>query len=263
MDKEQLLREILELEPDLRSKENEVRTLVFSMLEHKPKVFPNVAAKLLIRARLMAEFETGLPKSVPSPWTDWLWYMAPVGVAAVVILMMIPSLPGPTTSFVPGSNIPPVIRSGGGETLTAPKTVPVSPAATKMESAEVAPEADMKMMALPVNDSGLALRQEGELIEVELFSATSAVFSRVVVAEPSFVVVRNVEGGVVFASSDTLAQGVYLGLELSITDKLVPGMYEAFLYRDIGSDNVIESGTDPIVLNADGSPYVVSLGRVE
>ncbi len=261
MDREKLLNEIFELEPGLRAKENEVRSLVFAMLENKPSIVPDIAIKAAVKARLLAEFH--MDKPVRSPWTDWLWYMAPIGVAAVVILMMIPSVPGPTTPYVPGNNIPPVLRSGGGETMTAPKTTPTLPAATKMEAAEVAPEADMKMMAMPQNDSGVALRKDGELMEVELFSPTKAVFSRVVVAEPSFVVVRSADSGVVVASSDTLAPGMHQGLELPIKENFMSGMYEAVMYRDIGSDNIWEAGVEPLLLNEDGTPYSVYLGRVE
>jgi hypothetical protein len=136
MDREELLKEIFELAPDLQAKENEVRTLVFSMLEQKPLIVPDVMMRAVVRTRLLARFETDI-KSIKSPWTDWLWYLAPVGAAAVIILMMIPNYQGQPAPYLPLPESDPVIRSGGARTMNDGNlTMPVSESAAKMESFE-------------------------------------------------------------------------------------------------------------------------------
>lgn len=90
MDREKLLNEIFELEPELRTKENEVRSLVFAMLENKPAIIPDMAMKALVRARLLAQFESGKTGLVKSPWFEWVWYTAPIGVALLLFMLVTP-----------------------------------------------------------------------------------------------------------------------------------------------------------------------------
>jgi hypothetical protein len=182
MDREQLLKEIFALEPDLRAKESEVRALVFSMLEHKPVIVPDLMMKAVVRARLIAQFETN-NKSIKSPWIDWLWYAAPIGAAAVVILMMVPSYYGPSVPYLTPSPVAPVIRSGGVEAMSAPsQTVPVGESAAKMEAMQEEADtssSDMRAFGtmsapsidLPNQKAGNIVRINGVFSELPVFVA--------------------------------------------------------------------------------------------
>jgi hypothetical protein len=227
MDKEQLLREIFELEPDLRSKENEVRTLVFSMLEHKPRVFPDVAAKFLIRARLMAEYEAGLPKSVPSPWSDWLWYMAPLGVAAVIVLMMVPGYTGPSG----GALSPHIINAPVMETIQADNAVvPVSSRTAKMEM--VGPEgADARV-------ADIAEYQTESVLIISLMPqkpGNKVVLGRVVTDRPVFAVVQNTDTNELIGLSGLILPGNNTVQTINLSTITLAGAnYQVVAYADDG-----------------------------
>ena len=81
----QILNDIYTLDPALREQDSEVRSLVSAFLAEKPTVELTTAFKQILRASLVK------PQGVTSqamPW--WMFYVAPLGVAAVVILMLIP-----------------------------------------------------------------------------------------------------------------------------------------------------------------------------
>lgn len=234
MDREELLKEIFELEPDLRAKETEVKTLVFTMLEHKPFIVPDVMMKAVVRARLIKEFETST-KMIKSPWTDWLWYAAPIGAAAVVILMMIPNYQGQPAPYIPPS---PVIRSGG-EAVSAPNSVvPVGESAAKMEVMQESADtsaSDMRafgIMSAPNID--VPAQKAGKVVMV------NGVFSDV----PVFVSVYASKNTLPLGLSKLIVPGDTAPFTIGLNAPLrVGGTYEIILFVDNG-DGVFNPATD-------------------
>ncbi len=93
---EHILNDIYALDPSLKESDGEVRVLVSALLEAKPGVAPSESFVRELRSKLQS---VSLPKIAPKPiLSPWLMYLTPVGVMAVLVLILVPNyLSAPTT----------------------------------------------------------------------------------------------------------------------------------------------------------------------
>lgn len=238
---ENLVRDIIALDPSLASEEEAVRTLVAELIKRKPVIAPDAAFVRELKKTLLAP---SVAENKPVPGLPfWLVYAAPVGVVAVLVLML---LPRQDNSVTP---VPEVVMPIEEARLftTEPE------AASQKQSDTPAPEdtALFSTLSLPtdVGDSfALAPEPNGESVLIEYIAVTA----------PSFVVVEGVGNDGVSAVSNGVSTLILpettTPLVIELTVPLLPEqLYTATLYRDNG-DGVFSVLADHPVLDASGAP---------
>lgn len=237
MDREKLLNEIFELEPELRAKEKEVRSLVFAMLEYKPAIIPDAAMKALVRARLLAQFESKKAGVVKSPWFEWIWYTAPVGVALLLFVLVTPpfgteGVEAPmidTFKSAPASDMVP--QGGGG----AP-SLKQSPIETATFSDEAQQESSLRSMGetdglTEMESTPVVGRNSGVLVGKQ----TVGYFVRLdklTLVNASTVKIKVIADGSVLGQSDWLEAGDYANQIILLDSPLEAGVvYEVAVYE--------------------------------
>lgn len=237
MDREKLLNEIFELEPELRVKENDVRALVFAMLEHKPAIIPDMAMKALVRARLLAQFESKKTGMVKSPWFEWVWYTAPVGVALLLFVLVTPpfgteGVEAPmidTFKSAPAGDVAPVGGGGAPSLKQAPiETSSFNDEAQQDSSLRSMEESDSltEMETAPVvgRNSGVLVGKQtaGYFVRLDKLTLVNA----------STVKIKVIADGLVLGQSTLLESGDYADQIILLDSPLEPGaVYEIAIYE--------------------------------
>lgn len=243
---EQILQELFTLDPALQAEEPLVRALVAEMVAARPAALPDAALRALVRARLLAELETKkatVPRTNMLPW--WLVYAAPVGVAVVVMLLVLPTYtlaPTPPVSApVPAryESLPTadVIQDSGAE-IPLQKT---GDPARMTESAPVTKESAVRLFRNEATDMVVVLPQPvGMTVRVEAAFFTT----------PAFVVVREAATGLLLGGSELKLPGETEAFTIRLSVATRGGVpYEVVVFRDDG-DGVLNPVLDQEVTMA-------------
>lgn len=237
---EQLLADIYALDASLREQDVEVRALVQQLLIEKPVVLVDPAFRARLRAELLKKQPVASPASTSGlPW--WLFYAAPIGVTAVLILMLVPEYTKTQAPFVPTA-VPNVEQADpvADEAMfinapaEAPSTKRGAGMTSESEMSTFGMEADMA-----ISDSiSIGTQEAGRVVLVE-----SAFLSM-----PAYVVVQSVgQPDTVLGMSELLLPGEQLPFAINLqTPLLASGTYEAVVYHDDG-DGIKDTLSDMAV----------------
>lgn len=238
-DTDSIVAEILKENPELALTEASLRALVVELQATQPVVAVDPAFKARLRAALLSETYQPKARAVQLPW--WLLYTVPVGITALLLLVVQP------------------------ESVTAP----LEPTTTNTETFESAPtmmkmedEGVMRMM-----DTGLAedvpFAEPAPLDGTDFFTAAFTPdyqYVRVSFAEvtrAAFIAVIGKEGRV--ATSGLLLPGEHVDVLIPVTAAIPPGTsYGAYLYYDNG-DGAFVMGDEMGAIDNYGAPIAVTL----
>jgi hypothetical protein len=243
---ELIIKDLYELDPTLRLEDKAVREVVTSLLANKPVVLPDQVFVENLRAKLLVTHSTK-PVNERLIISPWLMYFAPIGVVAVLLLMMVPkplshqAVPTMTDEVSPFDSSADVRLESSSEatdssrSFVAPKTTP----ADEMRTME---------MALPVSETGdtfnIYEQLPGQLVRVYFASFVG----------PTFLVIqkdRQGYPGEVVGVSQVL-NGQMEGFEIALMVKMLEGeTFFATAYRDNG-DGIYTPGKDALVYDASG-----------
>jgi hypothetical protein len=239
---ETILSDIYELEPTLQGEAEAVRAIVTALLDNKPNVVLDAAFAARLRAELM-QGKVGAASAVTSSGATvsplWMWYAAPVGVFALLMLMLVPK-------YVHSPVFQPVPQSTDE---TAPTILPMQ---MSEPAADVVPGAATKRMADPAADSVMDV------------AATSLMMEPAGVPVDTYYIPTQLPGSEVFVEYATVSAPAFIVVFagdpensltlLGVSPLIVPGAtYVAALYYDDG-DGVFDMATDIPMLDAAGLP---------
>lgn len=238
---ENLVRDILALDPALATEEEAVRALVAELIKKKPVIAPDEAFVRELRKTLLAPSVAKEKPILGLPF--WLVYAAPVGAVAVLVLMLLPR----QNMVTPVPEVVPPLEEARLFT-TEPDT-----ASLKQSDAPMAEDSALfSTLAMPADggDSfALAPEPDGETVLIEYIA----------VAGPSFVVVEEMRSdgasAVRLGVSAIILPETIAPLSIELSTPLLPELlYTATLYRDDG-DGVFDGLTDQPVLDGSGAPF--------
>jgi len=222
---------------------------VSAFSEHKPEVVIDAAFVESLRADLL-KVAPVVPivatKSTLSPW--WMVY-APVGVLALLLLMLVPKAAPvvenevPANAPVPAMEVDMYMEQEEGA-VDMKRSMPVEPeGATMMMEAE----ATIMTATTPGDTFQVTSQEPGNSVLLDFVSLT----------EPSFVVIQSYtpDGpGEVLGVSPLLAAGNAQQLEVGLVQRMeMEQTFYAVLYRDDG-DGLFSLKTDMIVYDQSGAP---------
>ena len=250
---ESIIKDLYELDPTLRSEDQAVRGLVASLLLNKPVVLLDQAFARDLRAKLLVAHSTESVVVKPIA-SQWFMYLAPVGVVAVLVFMMVPkplshqAVPTELNEAIEQDSSVDVQIEGADEAMDAKRSF-ITPEATPttelrtmeaiIPTATVPAEMEIRMPFF-ISD-----QQPGQLIKVDFVSFN----------EPTFLVIqkdRQGNPGEVIGVSQVL-MGRIEGTEIALMQKmLIDKTFFATAYRDNG-DGIYTPGKDTPVYDASGT----------
>ncbi len=244
---ELIIKDIYTLDPSLVEQDGEVRALVSAFSEQKPQVVIDTAFVQSLRADLLKPARV-MPVVTPtrSPW--WMVYGAPVGVMALLLLMLIPrSVPVqnevPTIAPSPTSEADMYFESYSDGAEESKRSAPASGAAESMMM-----EADTMMMSAPVSGDTfqVSTQEPGNTILVDFASLEQAGYL--------VIQVYTEDGpGEVLGMSPLLAAGMIEQVEIALSLTTQPDQtFYAVLYRDDG-DGLFSLEADMLVYDQSGT----------
>ena len=245
---ELIIKDIYTLDPSLVEQDGEVRALVSAFSEQKPVVVVDAAFVQSLRADLVKPARV-MPVAVltKSPW--WMVYGAPVGVLALLLIMLIPKTE-PVHNEVPTIAPSPVREadmyfesySDGAEEETK-RSAPAGGAAESMMM-----EADTMMMSAPVSGDTFQISTQapGDTVVVDFASLEQA----------GYLVIQayTEEGpGEVLGTSPLLAAGMIEQVQITLNVTTEPDQtFFAVLYHDDG-DGLFSPEADMMVYDQSGT----------
>jgi len=144
--------------------DTDIRALVLALIESKPEVAINTAfitdfrKELLFRAHGSARARR---VSTPSPFTWWLFRLAPLGAFAVIMLMMLPHEDGTPQS------IPPYFESYNQiDTGTYDSTLKTVPSNAELERVSIQNPVILQSVVLPKSGFVVLKTERGEVLGV-------------------------------------------------------------------------------------------------
>ncbi len=238
-----IVKDILAEDPELGLEADSLRALVVELAEKQPAVTVDATFRNELRTKLLYELHAQKHKRAKLPW--WLIYTVPVGVTAILLLVVQPS---PTT-------IPPAPTSTDSYDVAPAMLEMDSPASKRsVEMADPAMSAgmaeDSAMYAAPTatNDFFTAAFSENRAtVRIAYVSISASAFIRI----------SGPQGDVLV--SDLLLPGEQTDLELRLNTPVTRGTtYTATLHYDNG-DGVFDAQTDVSALDAAGMPISMTL----
>jgi hypothetical protein len=220
---EDLLVELYELDPDLKTHEAVLPELINTLRSHQPEVTIDATFLANLRASLLSHTPTPTKtKSTPivSPYLWWISPLLPVGVALFLFVTLAPHTPtNPTIMHEEAGSEPDVF-------LDAPR----SPEAPEMKlfEASMMPESDEGMMLQ-------ALDQPSLVVEPPLANSSSVSVTNLSLPTDGWIVVHEDAGGTLgtILHYSRLTAGTHTELTLSLTRPLTyPEMVTIVLYTD-------------------------------
>ena len=113
---EHILADIYTLDPSLKENEGEVRVLVSALIEAKPDVVPSEIFVQELRTKLQTGVVSHVAhKPVLSPW---IMYLTPVGIMAILVLMLVPEYLTAPTHDDTGIVLPMMLEESAGTQST-------------------------------------------------------------------------------------------------------------------------------------------------
>ncbi len=240
---ETMLNDLYTLDPSLRERDTDVRNIVHALITHKPAVTIDSVFVTDLRRTLLTT-----PRSIPSPWYTWFAHAAPVGVVALIMLMIVPAFTGPV-------HVPQDVPLADSFATEAP---------VMMEAKNIAdtsdPESTTRMLimsdSVPSDSFTLAPQPAGDTVSIDYATLTT----------PGFITVNRVNGdgtiGERLGMSVLLTQGTTEAFTVPLTVSMVVGdTFYAVLYPDNG-DGVL-TDDDTMHYTADGTYPMYTLFSVE
>jgi hypothetical protein len=231
-----LVKDICAAQPELAEDAVAARALVAELIEHQPMVPIDESFKLRLRTELVDQVKRRSAQKAGLPW--WLIYTVPVGVTAVLLLMVYPDLVS-SPSQVPMTDM----------------AYPARDASLKMD------EESARTWSADMEDGDI--EAESNMVSTDFFTASfssNRLFVEVAylnLSQPGFIVVRGREGMV--AISDPILPGEHTGLSISMAQRAIPGAaYTATLHYDTG-DGLFVEGVDPVAYDQFGQPIQMQL----
>ena len=231
-----LVKDICATHPELAEDTVAVRALVAELIEHQPMVPIDESFKTRLRAELVDQVKRRSAQKTGLPW--WLIYTVPVGVTAVLLLMVYPDL-----------------VSSPNQAPMTDMAYPARDASLKMD------EESARTWSTEMDDAGIGA--ESNMVSTDFFTASfssNRLFVEVAylnLSQPGFIVVRGREGMV--AISELILPGEHVSLSISMTQPVMPGaVYTATLYYDTG-DGLFVEGVDPVAYDQFGQPIQMQL----
>ncbi len=243
---ELIIKDIYTLDPSLVEQDGEVRALVSALSEQKPVVVIDAAFVQSLRADLVKPARV-MPVVAPTPSAWWMVYGAPVGVLALLLIMLIPKTE-PMRNEVPTIAPSPVreadmyLESSDGAQETK-RSAPASGAAESMMM-----EADTMMMSAPVSGDTFQISTQapGDTVVVDFASLEQA----------GYLVIQayTEEGpGEILGTSPLLAAGMIEQVQIVLNLTTEPDQtFFAVLYRDDG-DGLFSLEADMMVYDQSGT----------
>lgn len=240
---EKILKDIYQLDPSLKDRDVEVRNIVKSLIAEKPAVTISESFTKSLRAELVSP-PVVASKATPKNTAWWMFYLAPVGVAAIVLFMIAPYSNGPDVQ-----NTLPTIS--GDEAFDTYQYNDDNQGARKQAPAM---ESSFMMNA----ESGDAMEGVQEIVVMAQVPGRIVMVESASLSTPGFVVIhKDDEGefGEVIGVSSVLPSGPNYQMSIPLrTPTNNNGSYYAVLYFDNGN-GVFEPGLDlPTLTNSDGLP---------
>lgn len=148
---EKIIDELYAVDPSLREHEADIRALVTTLIETKPEVVISETFVRSLRERLVSEAtRTVLAKDAPVPGLSWwMLRLAPIGVLAVITLMLLPEPAGSPTPL-------PYSERGGMEVKTESDAI--------FKTSAVAPTAPAVGLSNPVTLSSVTIERAGFIV---------------------------------------------------------------------------------------------------
>jgi hypothetical protein len=238
----QILNDIYALDPALREQDEQVRTLVSAFLAQKPQVEITTAFKQNLRASLVNTKSSERPVKA-LPW--WTFYVAPLGVAALIILMLIPDYdPDFAPSAMPRNQIEinnynaqdeaSVDVFGGAADSNAVNTKRSATPAEESAAMMMVPEMDS---SIPSKSLLVSTQEPGNVIVVDFVS----------LLVPGYVVIHTEDSGEmgeIIGASAVLPDGLSEMITIQLPATTMPDQtFFAVLYFDNG-DGVFDPEVD-------------------
>jgi cytoskeletal protein RodZ len=237
-----IVKDILAEDPELGLEVSALRALVSELAEKRPDVTVDATFRNELRTKLLHELYVRKEKRTRLPW--WLIYTVPVGVTAMLLIMV-----RPTATVVPTMPAP-----------TSTESFDAAPAMLEMERGASKRSAEMGDAAASADAS---MMYEAPAGSADFFTAAftsdrmAVRLAYVSVSTPAFVVVTDATG--VVATSDLLLPGEQTNLELLLAKAATPGAtYTATLHYDNG-DGVFNTVDDMPALDAAGLTISMTL----
>jgi hypothetical protein len=246
----QILDELFALDPTLRKEEDLVRVLVLEMLNNKPNVTIDESLRQMVKARLLAQFETAKTPVRMESSLSWLWYTAPVGVTALLLLLTTPQLGNNSAPHLP-------VDSSYAREVSVPPRKASSPSMdnTQAKSAGVNKESRATSDAeegLPLSDMMVPFAEEtnpqNNTIFINTQKAGFALYIDSVVADDTaFIVIRDITTSEIQGITEVGSLTLGTPIKMVLDKPLLAGfVYEAALYLDTG-DGIFNLDEDSLV----------------
>jgi hypothetical protein len=242
---ENILNDIYALDPSLREQEADVRALVLAFLAEKPtiqidKQFASSLRESLVVSKLIEK------KAAQNTLPRWMMYLTPVGVAAVIILMLIPNRP---VSVSPTALPVPAVMEDNVESEMVPELYDAPSAKRSAETVNEDASMMMQMSAdsVPMDSLGIGTQMPGKTFLVDFASLNQSGF----LAIQEYI---NGEMGEIVGVSPLLVAGLTEQIEISLTiTTQADQTFYAVLYYDDG-DGLFDKELDTMVLDSAGLP---------
>ncbi len=237
---ELIIEDLYSLDPSLREKDGEIRALLQAVVASKPVVeidekFVRNLRHDLLEAKTISQTKA---KATPSPW--WMVYGAPVGVFAVLVLMLLPRT----------AHLPSEAPTSGSDGVMQEEMFYDSAEAPAMNKRSIQMSDPSATMMMNGAESSFEIDSQlpGDVVLVNFLS----------LSEAGFIVVQEYlpEGpGEVLGTSPLLTTGLLEQFEISLDVATKPGQtLYAVLYLDNG-DGVFSPDSDLLVyVNYTGDP---------
>ncbi len=231
-----LVADICTSHPELMQAETAVRAIVKELLVNQPVVRVDDVFRARLRQELLRQAGAQFKSKSVVPW--WVIYTLPVGVTAILLLVVYPNLEQ--------SPLPPTQMDT------------MSPESSSLQMNEQATD-QMESASLKQGDTGT----EASMMATDFFTATfSDDFKSVKVAyaifsQPGFITLFG-PGGVV-ATSDLIASGEHLDIVIPLNSRIQSQViYTATLFYDDG-DGIFTHESDPMAYDQSGQPVMVQM----
>lgn len=89
---EHITTDLYTIDPSLKERDTEVRAIIKAFMAQRPTAEIDPTFMYALRRDILAHEGH---RNQPSPWSAWFVHLAPVGVAAILMLMLVPGIIGP------------------------------------------------------------------------------------------------------------------------------------------------------------------------
>jgi hypothetical protein len=228
---EEIVRELLALDPTLKNEEEFVRALVGHMVKTKPFLVPSMALKSIVRAQLLARH--ALYKKAPVfEWPWWVSYAVPVAFVFVLYISTTPPLGVPANVYEK-----PVSMSSGDLIQSYAKTAEQTP---ELVRAAAAPSAQKAAETVGLTDEPLL--NEVFVLDQKAGFVVSA--DLITLNQPGFALVKDSEGGEILGVSSLLSAARQGPVVIYLSEETKVGKaYDFQIYIDDG-DGVFSEDLD-------------------